>query len=204
MVYIRFEEVTIKAGGKILLKDFILDIEKNDKIIFMGKSGIGKSTIIKTLLGFHQIEKGKILFRNKEIKNDLINFRKKFSYLPQNTNIYQGKVIELFQEIASYKNSKLLYDQKSLDKELKFFELEKDILKKDFTSLSGGEKQKTLLILAFLLARGIFLLDEPTASLDASMKNKVIKRLEGMNSTIIVISHDKGWNNKFKKIKVGK
>mgnify|MGYP001472192566 CR=1 FL=1 len=133
----------------------------------------------------------------------MIDFRRKFSYLPQNTNICQGKVIELFQEIASYKNSKLVYDQKSLDKELKFFELEKDHMEKDFTSLSGGEKQKTLLILAFLLSRKIFLLDEPTASLDTSMKNKVIKRLEETNSTMIIISHDKGWNHKFKTIKVG-
>nr|WP_165868942.1 ATP-binding cassette domain-containing protein [Methanohalophilus euhalobius] len=55
---------------------------------------------------------------------------------------------------------------------LEWFELDDSILKKEFKSLSGGEKQRIILILSLLLERNVFLLDEPTSSLDSSLKSR--------------------------------
>ena len=73
----RFENVTLTAKNKLILKDFNLDINQGDKVLITGKSGIGKSTILNLLLGFRKPNSGTIYFHNKALnKKELIHLRR--------------------------------------------------------------------------------------------------------------------------------
>ncbi|MCK4941335.1 ATP-binding cassette domain-containing protein, partial [candidate division WOR-3 bacterium] len=64
----------------------------------------------------------------------------------------------------------------------------------NFEKLSGGEKQRILIVIALLLKRSVFLLDEVTSALDSELKEKVRDFfLKGDDWTVMVISHDKDW-----------
>jgi putative ABC transport system ATP-binding protein len=75
-----------------------------------------------------------------------------------------------------------------------FFDLPLKILKEDYVNLSGGEKQRIALIVALLLKRDIFLLDEATSSLDRELKLRVIDFFTHRPEwTVLSISHDQDW-----------
>jgi putative ABC transport system ATP-binding protein len=77
---------------------------------------------------------------------------------------------------------------------MKELELEKDILEKNFETLSGGEKQRIGILIALMLGRDIFLLDEATSALDSGLKKKVVDNfLKNEDWTVFIISHDKEW-----------
>jgi putative ABC transport system ATP-binding protein len=91
-------------------------------------------------------------------------------------------------------NESIAYAKKELASLLEFLRLKESILQEDFEKLSGGEKQRILIVIALLLRRSVFLLDEVTSALDAELKEKVRDHfIKKDDWTVIVISHDKDW-----------
>ncbi|PIO05644.1 ABC transporter ATP-binding protein [Candidatus Woesearchaeota archaeon CG08_land_8_20_14_0_20_43_7] len=196
---IDFNKVNLKYKNKTILKEFSLKIEKGDKILLYGKSGIGKSTILRLLLSFISPDSGNIIYKGKPLTPEIAwQARKEIAYVSQDTDLGEGTVQEIIDEIRSFKTNKNLSDPIQL---LKEFSLDRNILKKNITELSGGERQRIAIIIALLLKRDIFLLDELTSSLDSALKKKVIEKFFGRNdATVIAISHDPGWKEKAKKV----
>jgi putative ABC transport system ATP-binding protein len=112
----------------------------------------------------------------------------------QDTDLGEGKVKNLINEIFSYKANK---EQLNPDKLLTFMlelELEDTILNKNFQELSGGEKQRIGILISLLLNRNIYLLDEITSALDINLKQKVADYfLTQEDWTLLIISHDREW-----------
>jgi len=196
---IDFNKVNLKYKNKTILKEFSLKIEKGDKILLYGKSGIGKSTILRLLLSFISPDSGNIIYKGKPLTPEIAwQARKEIAYVSQDTDLGEGTVQEIIDEIRSFKTNKNLSDPIQL---LKEFSLDRNILKKNITELSGGERQRIAIIIALLLKRDIFLLDELTSSLDSALKKKVIEKFFGRNdATVIAISDDPGWKEKAKKV----
>lgn len=193
---ITLENISLSFANKKLFENFNLKINRGDKILLYGKSGTGKSSLLKMLLGFQMPDSGKIYINGKISDQTVIwEFRKKVGYVSQDTDIGQGKINDLLEEILNYSNHRRLEpDRKSLLKYLEFFELPAAILEKDIADISGGEKQRIALIIPVFLQKSIFLLDEATAALDPGMKNKVTRFfLDHKEWTIIVSAHDREW-----------
>ena len=77
---------------------------------------------------------------------------------------------------------------------MKELELNQDILEKNFENLSGGEKQRIGILIALMLERDVFLLDEVTSALDSELKKKVVDHfLKHKDWTLFIISHDREW-----------
>ena len=202
---IKLKDITVKINNAYILKDFNLVVEKGEKVLISGKSGIGKSTLLKLILGFTFPDKGCITFDNIELdKKSIWEIRKRIVYVSQDLDIGQGEVNALIKEIFFLKtNLKSSFDNNELIKLLHLFELKEDILFKDYEELSGGEKQRIAIIISILLKREVFLLDEITSALDESLKQKVLNYfLDQKNLTVIIISHDTDYkqNNKLRKI----
>jgi putative ABC transport system ATP-binding protein len=126
--------------------------------------------------------------------NSVSAVRTKVAYVPQNVDVGRGSVNEFFDTIFSYNTVGFSPSLEKIQRLLEWFELDTSILKKEFKSLSGGEKQRIVLILSLLLERNVFLLDEPTSSLDSSLKSKVVDYFVNDPSlTVVVISHDPQW-----------
>ncbi len=196
---IRFENINVKFNDDFLIKDLSFTVEKGEKFLIYGQSGIGKTTIFRLLLGFEFPHTGKIYFEDKVLDVKTVwDIRQKVAYVSQNLDIGGGNVSRLIQRVFSYKsNAHITVSDERLKELISFFRLKENILSENFEKLSGGEKQRIAIIISVLLDRNIYLIDEPTSSLDIEMKEKVIKYfVENRAWTVLVISHDMDWLNR--------
>jgi len=191
---IQFKHITKQFSDNFVLQDFSFSIQKTEKVIITGRSGIGKSTIFKLLLGFVKPDKGEIWFEGKVLDEKSIwDFRKKIVYISQDLNIGTGKVHQLFEDTLSLKTNAEWKTESlnTVNELLSQFELNKTILDMSLEDLSGGEKQRVAIINGLLLKRDIFLLDEVTSALDKSLKKKVSDFFYlHPTFTVLSISHD--------------
>ena len=197
---IRFESVCLAFQNKKIFSNLDLTVFKNEKVLIQGKSGIGKTTLFKLLLGFETINRGNIFVDNCKIdKVHISKIRKQIFYLSQDIDLKHENIIKLIQEIL--KANLIEKKENKLKELLSFLELDSKLLKQNIKNLSGGERQRIGLLLCFLLDRSIWLLDEPTSALDDAMKKKIVNFICKQNKTIIIISHDSLWK-KQKKIRI--
>ena len=187
---IKFESVYLKQNSKEIFTGFDLFVKKDEKILITGKSGIGKTTLFKILLGFETIDKGKVNFNGLDItKEHIKEIRQQIFYLSQDIDLKDGIVNDVLDEILEY-NLLKNRDKTKFAKLKNFLDLDDAIFSQTIKELSGGERQRIGLLICFLLDRSVWLLDEPTAAIDDSMKKKVADYIIDQNKTIIIISHD--------------
>lgn len=199
---IKYESIGISFGNRKVLSGFNLTVKKNQKILLRGKSGIGKTTLLKMLLGFTKPSEGTLYFRNRVIDSKTCwEARKEIAYVVQDTDLGEGKVKNLLDEIFSYRANKEKLDSEKLWIFMRELELEDNILEKNFQELSGGEKQRIGILIALLLNRNIYLLDEATSALDTKLKKKVADYfLAREDWTLLIVSHDKEWERDWMRI----
>jgi putative ABC transport system ATP-binding protein len=193
---IEFKNIFLKFGEKVILENFNLKILTEDKIVIIGPSGIGKSSLFNLVLGLKQAQSGGIFFKNKKINPQNIQFlRSQIAYVDQDNSLGTGSVKEIIEDYFSFEvNTNKILNEDQLKKMISDFSLDSDILKKNINQLSGGEKQRVSLIIALLLDRPILLLDEISSALDPKLVGGVINKiLELKNKTIIVVAHDTEW-----------
>lgn len=192
-----FNDVSFAYGSRPnLLNDFNLEIKQGEKFAFVGDSGAGKSTIIKLLLKFIEINKGKISIGENDLSDiDTYYLRNKIAYIPQEIELFSGTIIEnlkignqnsKYEEIVSVCKMVGIHDtiERLQNKYLSFVE-EKG------GNLSGGEKQRLAIARALLTDSDIYIFDEATSNLD-SFSEKVIQDLifkKIQNKTVIIIAH---------------
>ncbi len=192
---IRLESISVSYSGKKVLDDFHLSVFEGEKILLKGKSGCGKSTLFSYLMGYSKPDSGDVFFKGKTLDPATAELvRKSISYIPQNTDVGEGQVRDFIQDIFSYLAVSALPDEQSISGVFSEIGLETSLMDIDFSDLSGGEKQRLLLAISILLKRNIFLLDEPTSSLDSDLKEKVAEYYtKDPSTTLLVISHDPQW-----------
>ncbi len=190
-----FDSVYLNRKNKMIFSDLNLTVRENEKCLIQGKSGIGKTTFFKILLGFETIDKGRVTFNGNRIDRFHIqDIRQQIFYLSQDIDLKQEKTGELLDEILIH-NSKKDVNSNRLNEMLSFLDLTPNILEQNVTALSGGERQRIGLLICFLLDRPVWLLDEPTSALDDAMKKKIADYILDQNKTIVIISHDPVWKN---------
>ncbi|SFM14703.1 ABC transporter ATP-binding protein [Methanolobus profundi] len=191
-------DLSISYDGKSVLSEFDLSVSKGEKILIKGRSGIGKSTIFRLIMGFGIQASGEILLAGIPIDADNIwDVRKKVAYVSQDTDITEGKVSELIDEVLSFKANRLNISKENVEAIMSDLSLSHRILNKEYTRLSGGEKQRIALVLALLSGKDVFLLDEVTAELDVTLKQKVVSMFfDNPQWTVLSISHDREWEEK--------
>ncbi|WP_426711207.1 ABC transporter ATP-binding protein [Cetobacterium sp. SF1] len=190
---VEFKNIFIKFKDKEVLKDFSLEVKKGEKILISSPSGSGKTTLLRLLMGFEVPASGEIYVDGIQLnENSINNIRERIGYLSQKMTFRNLSVISLIKEILSYKsNNKIKFDFEKIEKILDFLNLETDILAKEISQLSGGEKQRIGFLVAVILDRDIWVFDEITSSLDMDLKEKVMDYIGDTNKTVIMITHDK-------------
>lgn len=190
----RFENVTKQFSEQFVLQNFFCEIKPNEKVNISGRSGIGKTTLFRLLLGFEKPDSGVIYFRNQPLTDKLIwDLRREVAYVSQDLNIGTGKVQRFFDDTLSLKANLVhkLNAQDRIAELFDYFELPESMLSKDIEGLSGGEKQRIAIVNALLLNRKVFLLDEISSALDKSLKAKTLDYFFcNKDFTVLSISHD--------------
>lgn len=192
---IKLESVSLTHDKTPVFQELNMVFSQNQAYLIQGKSGTGKTSLFKILLGFQTIDSGKILFNNNRLSPATIKtVRKQIFYLSQDIDLKHGILFDLINEIFEYHPQNQL-DENKLFSLIDFFELDKKILTQETVRLSGGERQRAGLLIGFLLDRPIWLLDEPTSALDKQLKQKVAARILDQNKTLLIISHDTVFND---------
>lgn len=187
---IKFENIYVKKKDKVVLKNISGTISEGDRILLTGPSGSGKTTLLKTLLFFDYPESSSILYRNERItKKNIRQYREAFAYIGQNPPAYSGSTGSLIKFMVRNLTEK----EKKLEKLMEYYLLSSELLRSPFLSLSNGEKQRFNIIMALLMERKIYLLDEITSNLDPDNVEKTIDCFSNENFTCLVISHQKDW-----------
>lgn len=165
--------ITIKYLDKLLFKNSSFVINENDKIGLIGQNGVGKSTLLKALIGLKEVDEGTIA-KKKDLK---------IGYLPQNDDFNP------LDNILEAMLKKVKIDDFAAKSTLSKMGL------KDYSALvgnlSGGEKKRLSLAIALVNPVDLLILDEPTNHLDVWMINWLEKFLIKYNRAILLVTHDR-------------
>ncbi|WP_430785701.1 ABC transporter ATP-binding protein [Virgibacillus flavescens] len=171
-----------------------LTIPSQEVTCIVGQSGSGKSTFMRLLNNLDNPDEGEIFFQNENIQSlDPIELRRNVTMVPQSPVIYEGTVKENLLVGLKFSENEAASDAE-LENSLQLMRLNKglDTVAKD---LSGGEKQRLALARGLLMSAEVYLLDEPSSSLDDETASDVIKafmkRTKELNKTVIMVTHDK-------------
>jgi len=190
---IEIRGLTVQVAQQVLFRDLTLGVSKGRKLLISGPSGSGKSTLLKCLLGFHQPSSGRIQIDGTELSAATVwRQRRSLAYVAQEPDLGTGTVQEILERPYAYHANRAMRRQlEQVPERLAQFHLTQDILAKDITSLSGGEKQRIALISSILLDRSICFLDEVTSALDRPCRQAVLDFfLGGGDKTVLLVSHD--------------
>lgn len=193
-----FKDIKLKFDGKLILENFNLVVDQGQKVLLKAPSGRGKSSLFKMILGFYRPDSGEIFLGDKRLeKRTLEYFRKNIGYVNQDVDLRDQKIGQMIEEIFTYKiNRHLELNRTKLLELLSYFNLTDEILEKNAGELSGGERQRLGFIICVLLDRKVWLLDEITSGLDSEMKEKLIDFVLGQKKTVLIISHDRSWEER--------
>ena len=195
-----------KYGNKVeALKDFSLDINKNERILIKGHSGGGKTTLLKIILSLVKPESGNIYLLDKDEHNLSLEYEKLFAYVPQDNLLMEGtieEVISLFsKDINKDKFNEALELSASKDFVNALTLKEKTFLNEKGSGLSLGEMERIAIARALYNDAPILLLDEWSVSLDLETEKKVINNILSLkDKTIVLISHHKYDESIFDKV----
>lgn len=203
---ISFSSVSFTYQGASLptLRDFSVSFAKNSSTAIVGESGSGKTTIAKLIVGLEQPTEGTIFFQRRSTKEWLssqnrLMYRKKIQLLfqdPDGALNPKMKIEDLLDEVLTLHMPKISVHEKKerIEKALFDVSLTLDMLNCYSFELSGGQKQRITIARSLLIEPDIILLDEPLASLDASLKRSVITLLQKIQKErsiqFISITHD--------------
>lgn len=191
MELIRFENLSLRYGNRVLFKDLNFSIYEGDYFCIAGENGSGKTTLMNAILGMKEPAEGKIT-KSNDIKTGI-------GYLPQQKSLQKNFPASVYEVVISGFQKKRgfrpFYNNKEkeiADKNMKRLGI-LDIKKQSFGELSGGQQQRVLISRAFCATDKIILLDEPVTGLDKETTEemyKIINELNDAGVTIVMISHD--------------
>ena len=191
---LEIRDLSLHFKLKRLFHNLSFSLEKGENATITGKSGSGKTSLLKCILGFSCPATGTIFIKENILtEHSIWKLRQNIGFVPQEPNLGDLTVLEFLKHPFIFKANKSLRWDSSFLHELMFtFHLDKDLLQKKAVLLSGGEKQRIALLSSLLLKREIYLLDEVTSALDDETRLAVIEYLrEQDNVTFLFVSHDK-------------
>ena len=195
---LNIEEVSIFQQDETIFENINININKGDFIYLIGKTGSGKSSLIKTIYADLELQKGDISvggFTLKNLKENKIPFlRRKLGIVFQDFNLLQDRSVfenlKFVLQATEWKNKIKIKER--INEVLEIVNI-KDLIHKFPHQLSGGQKQKVAISRALLNNPDLIIADEPTGNLDPKTSLEIMQLLLDLNkkgNTILMATHD--------------
>jgi len=194
--FLEINNVTFAASAQSKVSNVSLTIEnQGDIVCLLGPSGIGKTTILRTIAGLEKIQSGKIVLKNKILSSDNTHIE------PENRNISMGfQDNSLFPHYTVLENIKFGADRNKKKKKglnlndiIKFLHID-HVIDKFPHQISSGEAQRASLARSLLSNPDLLLLDEPLSNVDQNFKEEIQVKLKQILTehkiTTIIVTHD--------------
>ena len=189
---LKCEKITTKAGS-FRLEPLDLEITQGECHTLLGPSGAGKSTALELIVGFRELQSGRIILNGRNLENVPVEQRN-IGYLPQNMALFPHLTVKeniLYGIRSRRKPDK--HDIESIDSLTEAMGVKKLENRKPL-HLSGGERQRVALARALAPAPELLILDEPFSALNESLRSELsilLKELQQTyNLTTIIVTHD--------------
>lgn len=192
MCRINIEHMNFYYGRNKILDDINIKISENESVGLIGANGVGKSTLLKLMVGLLDHYEGEILINEKKlVKENFPDIRKETGYVFQDSDS-QLFMSTVYEDVA-FGPRNYGYDEKEIEKRvenaLKSVNIEK-LKTRQIYRMSGGEKKLASIAVILAMEPEIILLDEPSVALDPRNRRNLINILNKMNKLKIIASHD--------------
>ena len=195
--FFEVKNVDFVAGGKIKVRNVSFKIEKEgDVICLLGPSGIGKTTVLRTIAGLEEIKNGHIKLKNKIISSKDKNVEpenRNISLAFQENSLFPHYTVEKNISLGSEKNKGKKDQQISFKEIVDLLDIEQ-ILNQYPHQISAGEAQRAALARSLLTQPDLLLLDEPLSNVDQNFKEEIQVKLKNilksLKITTIIVTHD--------------
>ena len=193
-VVLQAEKIS-KSFDKPILVDLNLAIKEGETHVIMGKSGEGKSTLLKILSGLIAPNSGEVIFEGERLDNPqevLVAGYEELAYVAQNFNLLHNRTVleNLKDALLAFKDE---FAQKQIRQLLQMMRLE-DVSTYKIEKLSGGEKQRLAIARALATQPAVLLLDEPFTQLDFLTRQILLDSIKEIKkelaTSIILVSHN--------------
>ena len=169
---LKIENLSSGYGSTIIVNDFSFEVEEGQILSITGSNGMGKTTLMKSIMGLIDARVGKVFFKNEDITDVSPDYRSKLGigYVPQGREIFSALTVEqnILLPIYSRKNLKLNIQAK-LEEIYNLFPILKEKKDANGSSLSGGQQQQLAIARALIFDPDIIILDEPAEGIQPSI-----------------------------------
>ena len=204
-LFLDFKNVEIKQQNKIILNDVNLKINQGEFVYFVGKTGSGKSSLLKAIYGDVGISNGDILFKDLNLKKlkrkKILELRRKVGIIFQDFQLLMDRSVadnlRFVMKATGWKG------KKSINEGIEKLPVKVDMVDKadSFPHLiSGGEQQRVAVARALVNDPELIIADEPTGNLDPETSEKIMNLLKSVandEKTVIMATHDFDIINKY-------
>ena len=192
---IKMEKVSFSyQEGTPILTDLDLDIKEGEYVAIVGKTGCGKSTFVRLLLGFEKPTSGKISYDGVDMEQlDLTSLRRNIGTVMQNGSLFHADILSniiisapsLGEEEAweAAKVADIASDIEKMPMKMK------TVISEGQGGISGGQKQRIMIARAIVHKPKILIFDEATSALDNKTQKSISESIDKLNCTRIVIAH---------------
>ncbi len=193
MAKVRLEHVWKRFGKVVAVKDFNLETEDGEFVVFVGPSGCGKTTTLRMIAGLEEISEGKIYIGDRLVNDvppkdrDIAMVFQNYALYPH-MNVYENMAFGL--RLRRYPKDEIDRRVKEAARILKI----EHLLSRKPRELSGGQRQRVAMGRAIVREPKVFLMDEPLSNLDAKlrveMRAEIAKLQRRLGVTTIYVTHD--------------
>ena len=192
MSKLSIRQMQLQRGGKTVLRDISLEVAQAELLVVIGRSGSGKSSLLRCINRLNDIETGSITLDGRDIRAmPVTELRRKVGMIFQKSTAFEGSVAENIAYGASLQGETL--SRAAVLDLMAQASLEAALYDEPASALSGGQEQRLALARALALSPSLLLLDEPTSALDPIATSRVEEALlqlrETSRLTMIWVSH---------------
>ena len=197
MEMIRLEHVTKSFGRYKALDDVSIVVEEGEFLTVIGRSGCGKTTMLRMINGLQKPDSGKVYAAGEDVgEADLIRLRRKIGYVIQNKGLFPHMTVEkniIYVPVISGQKDKR-QNRKLAEELIGLVGLEREMLDRYPEELSGGQQQRVGIARALASRPKLLLMDEPFGALDEitkrAMQNELLALQKKLEMTVVFITHD--------------
>ena len=197
MEMIRLEHVTKSFGRYKALDDVSIVVEEGEFLTVIGRSGCGKTTMLRIINGLQKPDSGKVYAAGEDVgEADLIRLRRKIGYVIQNKGLFPHMTVEkniIYVPVISGQKDKR-QNRKLAEELIGLVGLEREMLDRYPEELSGGQQQRVGIARALASRPKLLLMDEPFGALDEitkrAMQNELLALQKKLGMTVVFITHD--------------
>lgn len=196
---IKIRNLCKRFGDKVVLDDISLDVEKGENLVVFGRSGTGKSVLLKCIIGLLVPDSGKVFIKEKDVTilstKELNKVRRFTSFLFQGAALYDSMTVRENLKFSLQRNVDISDEDAEVKvvNTLKLVSLEEAIDKMP-SELSGGMKKRIGLARSIITDPEIMFYDEPTTGLDPISSKEISELIldlqKKLNMTSIIVTHD--------------